>query len=67
MPRSSALVTEAKKSTAAKKSAAPADGEKKKRKKVRKETYSSYIYKGESAVVLSFCSTRLTRVLLVQC
>jgi hypothetical protein len=24
----------------------PADGEKKKRKKVRKETYSSYIYKG---------------------
>lgn len=27
--------------------AAPADGEKKKRKKVRKETYSSYIYKGE--------------------
>jgi len=37
--------TEAKKSTAAKKSAAPADGDKKKRKKVRKETYSSYIYK----------------------
>lgn len=30
----------------AKASAAPADGEKKKRKKVRKETYSSYIYKG---------------------
>ncbi|KAF8882448.1 histone-fold-containing protein [Infundibulicybe gibba] len=28
------------------KAAAPADGEKKKRKKVRKETYSSYIYKG---------------------
>ena len=28
------------------KGAAPADGEKKKRKKVRKETYSSYIYKG---------------------
>ncbi|EDR08268.1 histone H2B [Laccaria bicolor S238N-H82] len=27
------------------KAAAPADGEKKKRKKVRKETYSSYIYK----------------------
>ena len=26
---------------------APADSEKKKRKKVRKETYSSYIYKGE--------------------
>ncbi|KAF7294909.1 Histone H2B [Mycena indigotica] len=34
------------KKTATKKSAAPAaDGEKKKRKKVRKETYSSYIYK----------------------
>ena len=29
-----------------KKPAAPVDGEKKKRKKVRKETYSSYIYKG---------------------
>lgn len=28
------------------KASAPADGEKKKRKKVRKETYSSYIYKG---------------------
>lgn len=27
--------------------AAPADSEKKKRRKVRKETYSSYIYKGE--------------------
>jgi histone H2B len=25
----------------------PADGEKKKRKKARKETYSSYIYKGK--------------------
>jgi histone H2B len=36
-------------SKAAKKTAKPAaaaDGEKKKRKKVRKETYSSYIYKG---------------------
>ena len=29
-----------------KKPVAPIDGEKKKRKKVRKETYSSYIYKG---------------------
>ena len=37
---------------AAKKTSKPAtgaDGEKKKRKKVRKETYSSYIYKGELA------------------
>ena len=31
-----------------KENVAPADGEKKKRKKVRKETYSSYIYKGKS-------------------
>ncbi|KAF9521113.1 hypothetical protein BS47DRAFT_1335214 [Hydnum rufescens UP504] len=35
----------AKKSVGVKKSAAPADGDKKKRKKARKETYSSYIYK----------------------
>ena len=33
------------------KAAAPADGEKKKRKKVRKETYSSYIYKGAFSLV----------------
>ena len=40
-----AKTTEGKK--AAKKTPkAPADGEKKKRKKARKETYSSYIYKG---------------------
>ena len=37
--------TEGKKA-AKKTSKAPADGEKKKRKKTRKETYSSYIYKG---------------------
>ena len=45
----------------AKASAAPADGEKKKRKKVRKETYSSYIYKGmfNSRV---FCFTQLISV-----
>jgi histone H2B len=45
----SILATEggAKKSVSAKKSAAPAaEGDKKKRKKARKETYSSYIYKG---------------------
>ena len=37
-------------SKAAKKTSKPAvaDGEKKKRKKTRKETYSSYIYKGMS-------------------
>jgi histone H2B len=39
--------TEGKKA-AKKTSKAPADGEKKKRKKTRKETYSSYIYKGMS-------------------
>jgi len=32
-----------------KKTAPAADGDKKKRKKVRKETYSSYIYKGMSS------------------
>src|ERR1700684_1446917 len=37
--------TEGKKA-AKKTSKAPADGEKKKRRKTRKETYSSYIYKG---------------------
>jgi histone H2B len=41
-----AKTTESKKA-AKKTSKAPADGEKKKRKKARKETYSSYIYKGE--------------------
>lgn len=35
------------KKTAGKTSSSGADGEKKKRKKARKETYSSYIYKGE--------------------
>jgi len=40
-----AKTTEGKKA-AKKTSKAPADGEKKKRKKARKETYSSYIYKG---------------------
>jgi hypothetical protein len=39
--------TKAAKKTASKsKAAPPADGEKKKRRKARKETYSSYIYKG---------------------
>lgn len=36
------------------KAAAPADGEKKKRKKVRKETYSSYIYKGKLLSIRSW-------------
>lgn len=39
-----------------KKPAVPVDGEKKKRKKVRKETYSSYIYKGSfSSLVVASC------------
>lgn len=37
----------AEKKEAGKKTAAAASGEKKKRGKTRKETYSSYIYKGE--------------------
>lgn len=44
---------------AAKKTAkktAPADGEKKKKRKVRKETYSSYIYKGAFSSVIRFSS-----------
>jgi histone H2B len=52
-----AKTTEGKKA-AKKTSKAPADGEKKKRKKTRKETYSSYIYKGTST-----CSDRLDIVL----
>ena len=43
-PAKSAEGTKAAKKTA--KAAAPVEGEKKKRKKMRKETYSSYIYKG---------------------
>lgn len=43
-PAKSAEASKSAKKTA--KAAPAADGEKKKRKKVRKETYSSYIYKG---------------------
>ncbi len=42
------------------KAAAPADGEKKKRRKVRKETYSSYIYKGTPSVALYPLELQLT-------
>ncbi|KAF7976332.1 hypothetical protein HWV62_7062 [Athelia sp. TMB] len=44
-PAKAESATKAAKKTASKSKAAPADGEKKKRKKSRKETYSSYIYK----------------------
>jgi hypothetical protein len=44
------------KKEAGKKTAAPA-GEKKKRTKTRKETYSSYIYKGEFASRARYCAT----------
>jgi hypothetical protein len=53
--------TEGKKA-AKKTSKAPADGEKKKRKKTRKETYSSYIYKGTSATFVA-----LFRIYLMRC
>ena len=42
------------------KKTAPSDGEKKKKRKVRKETYSSYIYKGELGFGFSSCTPFLT-------
>jgi histone H2B len=55
-PASTAAKAPAKTAEGAKKKppSSPLDGEKKKRKKVRKETYSSYIYKG-SFVLFSLC------------
>jgi hypothetical protein len=44
------------KKEAGKKTAAPS-GDKKKRTKTRKETYSSYIYKGEFASRARYCAT----------
>jgi histone H2B len=49
----------AEKKEAGKKTAAPS-GDKKKRTKTRKETYSSYIYKGESAISVLPCAFVLT-------
>lgn len=46
----------AEKKEAGKKTAAPA-GEKKKRNKARKETYSSYIYKGTIFLISSHCAS----------
>ena len=46
-PAKSSEGAKAAKKTSAKPAAAEASGEKKKRRKVRKETYSSYIYKGK--------------------
>jgi hypothetical protein len=43
----------AEKKEAGKKTATPATGEKKKRGKTRKETYSSYIYKGMLLLLIS--------------
>lgn len=54
----------AEKKEAGKKTAAAASGEKKKRGKTRKETYTTYIYKGmlsDSGRVLRGVSRRLTR------
>jgi histone H2B len=52
-----------------KKTAPAADGEKKKRKKVRKETYSSYIYKGASlfGVLCGVCCAWLRVLLTMVC
>ena len=68
-PAKSTTETKAAKKTAkAAGGATGADGEKKKRRKVRKETYSSYIYKGElhlgARVLISIAScTRCPSVL----
>lgn len=47
----------AEKKEAGKKTSAAAGGDKKKRTKSRKETYSSYIYKGESLLLRHFSSS----------
>ena len=46
-PAKTTTSDKAAKKTAKKSAPSTADGEKKKKKKVRRETYSSYIYKGE--------------------
>ena len=58
-PAKSAEGAKAAKKTA--KAAAPVEGEKKKRKKMRKETYSSYIYKGMRYRLCLTCNESLTR------
>lgn len=50
----------AEKKEAGKKTSAAASGEKKKRGKTRKETYSSYIYKGECYEIQSIYLQMLT-------
>lgn len=53
----------AEKKEAGKKTAASGSGDKKKRTKARKETYSSYIFKGASRpVLIAVLLTRLTSV-----
>jgi histone H2B len=52
----------AEKKEAGKKTAAAPSGEKKKRGKTRKETYSSYIYKGEISVRTWLSNSILTRI-----
>ena len=52
----------AEKKEAGKKTAAAPSGEKKKRGKTRKETYSSYIYKGK-LICASHLNIKLTRLL----
>lgn len=53
----------AKKATKTSAAATGADGEKKKRRKIRKETYSSYIYKGEHHLAYSKLGLTLVPVL----
>ncbi|KAH0826986.1 histone-fold-containing protein [Lanmaoa asiatica] len=50
----------------ASKSQPPADGEKKKRRKVRKETYSSYIYKGRWLRLLGVACYRPVPVIVLK-
>ena len=59
----------AEKKEAGKKTAAPASGDKKKRGKTRKETYSSYIYKGmsDSKARASLCAYRKSRCVALTC
>jgi hypothetical protein len=54
----------AEKKEAGKKTAAPT-GEKKKRTKARKETYSSYIYKGLSTSIGCLRADRVSRIVLL--
>jgi histone H2B len=55
----------AEKKEAGKKTAAAPSGEKKKRGKTRKETYSSYIYKGKSNHPRAYCRSGIASMNLI--